>query len=141
MLVKDAMEPRYVAIGPEEKLWDAATKMMTTHNDTLLVMEEGRLIGILGMRDLFTAPKVAYAGIGMSRHQNVDQMTNIWKNTPVRTVMNEEVLSVSDMTPLLKAIELMTNYGKHLLPVLCKGKLLGTISRTDVVCRLLSDSS
>jgi CBS domain-containing protein len=51
--------------------------------------------------------------------------------------MNEKVMSVVEETTLLRAVELMVNSGKHPLPVLRNGKVVGVISRIDVVRGLL----
>jgi len=138
MFVKDVMNARVLSIEPQATLLEAAKKMLADGIDTLLVMENDELLGVIGLRDLFTAPIPAHYGNFMLRHENEAQLLNIWQSTPVQNLMNEKVISVSEETTLLRAVELMVNSGKHPLPVLRNGKVLGVISRADVVRELLA---
>jgi CBS domain-containing protein len=138
MVVKDVMNTRVLSIEPQATLLEAAKKMLADGIDTLLVIENDELLGVIGLRDLFTAPIPAHYGNFMLRHENEAQLLNIWQSTPVQNLMNEKVISVSEETTLLRAVELMVNSGKHPLPVLRDGKVLGVISRADVVRELLA---
>jgi CBS domain-containing protein len=137
MLVKDVMNIKVLSIEPQATLLDAAKKMLANEINTLLVMENGELLGAIGLRDLFTAPIPAHYGNFMFRHENEAQLLKIWQTIPVENLMNEKVMSVVEETTLLRAVELMVNSGKHPLPVLRNGKVVGVISRTDVVRGLL----
>ena len=56
MLVKDVMQFRMVSISPDATLGAAAEAMLTQGVDTLMVMDGERWLGVMGLRDLFTAP-------------------------------------------------------------------------------------
>jgi predicted transcriptional regulator len=75
----------------------------------------------------------------MLRHEDEAQLLNIWKTTPIRNLMNEKVLTVSENVTLIRALELMVNTGKHPLPVIRQGKVVGTISRMDIVRALTEE--
>jgi acetoin utilization protein AcuB len=140
MELSDVMTHDFLSISPQARLWQAAQMMMEQETDTLLVVEEDHLLGILGLRDLFTAPLVAYSGVKMRKYDSHHQMGEIWQSTTVQNCMNETVLTVDIHTPLMRAAELITNHGKHLLPVLSNGRVVGTISRKDVVRAMLSET-
>jgi CBS domain-containing protein len=140
MLVKDFMQTNVFQTGPLASLFEAA-KMMLAHNvDTLLVSEGDRLLGVVGLRDLFTAPIPAHYGSSMHARREEGQLLQTWKATPVNHLMNEKIISVSEETDLLKAAELMVNSGKHPLPVLRDGKVVGIISRSDIARALMSEA-
>jgi CBS domain-containing protein len=138
MLVKDGMRSNAAAIHSEATLREAAEMMMTCGVDALFVIQDGQLVGIVGLRDLFTAPLPAHYGGRMVGHRNEGQLLATWASMPVLNVMNIQVISVSEQTELMRAAELMVNSGKHPLPVLRDGGLVGTIDRADIVRVLLA---
>jgi len=138
MLIKDFMRSDVFHIGPQATLLEAAEKLVDSGVDTLLILNGDELRGVIGLRDLFTAPIPAHYGNPMVRHDSEAQLLDIWKTMSVRDLMNDKVISVNEETSLLRAAELMANSGKHPLPVLRDGKVIGVISRTDVVRALLT---
>ena len=140
MLVQNVMNTRILHIEPQVTLLDAAEKMLAHRIDTLLVMKDDELLGMIGLRDLFTAPIPAYYGNSMLHHEDEAQLSNIWKTTLVRNLMNEKVLTVNEDVTLLRALELMVNTGKHPLLVLRDRKVVGIISRMDIVRAMLEQA-
>jgi CBS domain-containing protein len=139
MLVKDVMNTSFIYIPPQSTLLEAAETMLTNRIDTLLLIENEKLLGVIGLRDLFTAPIPAHYGGRMLHHEDETKLPNIWRTTSVRNLMNEQVLTVNEDLSLLRALELMVNTGKHPLPVLRGGKVVGVISRMDIARALLSE--
>jgi len=138
MLVKDVMKTNILAVEAHSTLRIAAEKMLSSGAETLFVVENEHLLGVIGLRDLFTAPVPAHYGGSMTGHRSEEQLLEIWERTPVDYLMNQKIIAVNEDTPLLRAAELMVNTGKHPLPVLRDGKVVGTVSRADVVQMLLS---
>jgi len=141
MLVKDFMHPNIFHIGSQATLLEVAEKLLANRVDTLLVLEGEELLGVIGIRDLFTAPIPAHYGNSMLKHDNEMQLLRIWKTIQVQNLMNDKVLSVDEDTTLLRAIELMVNSGKHPLPVVRDGKVVGIISRMDIVRALVTENN
>jgi CBS domain-containing protein len=137
MRVKDAMCREVVAVGPEATLQEAADRMRVHHVKTLLVMEEGVLVGVIGLRDLFTTPRPASYGGRMTERHSEEALLESWRSSHVRMQMNDQPLVVSEELPLLAAAALMVNGGKHPLPVLRDGQVVGVISRSDIVAAVL----
>jgi CBS domain-containing protein len=138
MRVKDAMCAEVVAVDPDATLQDAADMMLVHHVKTLLVMDEGVLLGVIGLRDLFTTPRSASYGGHMTERRSEEALLETWRGTTVRMQMNDQPIVVSEELPLLAAAALMVNGGKHPLPVLRDGKVAGVISRSDVVQAVLA---
>jgi len=137
MLVKDAMRSGFVCILPQASLYEAAQTMLSSRVEALLVMEGARLVGVVGLRDLFTAPLPAHYGIAMFERHSEAQLLADWKSIPVRNIMNDRVRSVTEEATVLQAAATMVNSGKHPLPVLRAGQVVGVIDRADVVRALL----
>lgn len=138
MLVKDMMSTELISIDSHANLAEAAQKMLERGVDALLVMHEGSLKGILGLRDLFTTPISASHADRMYNWRSERQLLEAWRSQTVYNLLNDEMLTVSDDLPLMQAAALMVNSGKHPLPVTRRGEIVGTIERIDVVRALLS---
>ncbi len=138
MLVRDVMTPNVPAIALEATLAAAAEKMLADHTDTLFVVKGERLVGTIGLRDLFTAPIPAHFEGATLRQPDLDTLRQVWNRTRVEHLMNTNVLSVTEDTPLLKAAEIMINSGKHPLPVLRQEAVVGMITRQAVVRAVLA---
>ena len=140
MIVKDFMQSDVFHIAPQATLLEAAQKLLISGVDTFLILNGDELLGVIGLRDLFTAPIPAHYGNPMVRHDNETQFLSTWKTMQIQDLMNERVISVSEETPLIRAVELMVNSGKHPLAVLRNGKVVGVISRSDIARALLEQA-
>ena len=140
MLVKDFMQSKFFTIGSQATLIEAAERLLANRVDTLVVLKEDELLGVIDLHDLFTAPVPAHYGNPMARQDNGALLLSIWKTMPIQELMNEKVISVTEETPLLRAAELMVTSGKHPLPVLRDGKVIGVISRSDIARVLLMEA-
>ncbi len=111
LTARSAMTTDPLAIGPHETLADAAARMRTADVGSALVVEAGRLVGILTSRDLLRA----FAG-----RAKPDEV-------PVREWMTAQPIAVSPATPLSTAAMLMTECGFHHLPVVEAGRPVGLL--------------
>lgn len=138
MLVKDVMRTDIVTIGCEENLTEAARKMLAHAVNALIVTDGERPIGIIGLRDLFTTPISASHADRMYNRRSEQQLVEAWRDQIAYNLFNDEMLTVSEDMPLMQAIALMVNSGKHPLPVTRGGAIVGMIERADVVRALLA---
>jgi sulfide:quinone oxidoreductase len=99
--VADVMSTDPLVVAPEDTLGEVAEKMRTGDLGSALVVDYGRLIGILTSRDLLRA----FAG---RVHPS---------EARVREWMTAEPVTVSAATSIDAAVTLMTEYGFHHLPV------------------------
>ncbi len=112
------------SIAPDAPVYDALKLMAEKNVGVLLVLEGGKLAGILSERDY--ARKVILKGKSS-------------KDTPVREIMSEKVVCVTPEQSVAECMALMTNKRFRHLPVIEDGKLVGVISIGDVVKVIISE--
>lgn len=120
----DAKRRPPIAVGPEDTVLRALMLMAEHDIGALLVVEEGRLVGIFSERDY--ARKVILRGRAS-------------KDTPVRDIMSERVLYLTPERTVEDGMALMTDKHIRHLPVLnAEGEVLGLVSIGDLVKETIS---
>ncbi|MFT5691690.1 MAG: CBS domain-containing protein [Oceanicoccus sp.] len=112
------------SIDPEATVFRALELMLEKDVGGLLVVEEGKLIGIFTERDY--ARKLILKG-------------RFSKDTCVRDLMTKNVLYVEPKNTVEDCMRLMTTKRVRHLPVLQDGKILGIVTIGDVVKRIISE--
>ena len=134
--VRELMTERPRTTRPTTPLRDAAREMARTRIGALPVVDsEGNLVGMLGERELMRdmlSDKAIFGG-ATARHSTVAEHG---KRT-VRDVMTRQVLCVSPDQPLAEVASLMANKDVERVPVVREGRLVGFLSRADIVRKLL----
>jgi len=115
--VSDIAQARKIAISGEQTVQHAAALMTEKRVSSLLVEQNERLIGIVTDRDL------------RSRVLAV----NLPASTPVSTVMTAKPQTIDKHAYLFEAVQLMSRFNIHHLPVLEQGISFGMITTTDVI--------
>jgi CBS domain-containing protein len=113
-----------LSIGPDAPVFTALELMAQGNCGALLVLDEGRLVGIFSERDY--ARKIILKG-------------KTSKDTPVREIMTSDVVCIAMDRSLDDCMALMTGKRIRHLPVLEGGKLVGVISIGDVVKAVISE--
>lgn len=114
----------FFAVGPEATAYDALELMAEKNIGALLVVDNGRPIGVFSERDY--ARKVILKGKSS-------------KNTPVRALMSSPLITVTSDTTLRDCMVLMTDKRIRHLPVLDHEVLMGVVSIGDVVHAIISE--
>jgi CBS domain-containing protein len=112
------------SIGPDASVLDAIRMMADKGIGAVLVMEGGRIVGIVTERD--------YA-------RKIVLMARTSKDTPVRDVMTFPVMYVRPDQTTEECMALMTENRVRHLPVLDGESLLGLISIGDLVKDIISE--
>ena len=120
----EAKAPEVFSIGPDAPVIDAIRLMAEKHVGALLVMDGGRLAGIVSERDY--ARKVVLQGRSSS-------------NTPVREIMTAEVLVVRPDDTADHCMQLVTNRRIRHLPVVAGDEVQGVLSIGDLVRAVIED--
>ncbi len=142
MMVRDIMTRAVVSVGPEATLSEAGELMLRHRVDALPVVgTDGRLVGILGIKDLLAAPVRAVHPSARSRYIthyfNLAAKAASLRSLRVADMMMRPVVTVAEATPVEEVAALFVNRGLHPLPVVRDGRLVGLVGRADVLRVLL----
>ena len=127
--ISDIMSTNVVTVSPDMTILEA-TNVLTKHDITGLpvVDRKKRLLGIVSEKDLL---RLAY---GLKTH------TYASDDSPktVEDVMTKEVVAFDEEDRISDVIKCLTEEDFRRVPILSGGKLVGIISRRDLlVCNLL----
>ena len=120
----DAKGPEVWSIRPEATVYEALEVLADKGIGALIVMDDGKLVGILSERDY--ARRVVLHGKES-------------RSTPVRDIMTAGVLTVTRDTTTAQCMEVMTNERIRHLPVVEGDEVVGLISIGDVVRSVIEE--
>lgn len=137
LTVGDLMSRRPRTASPEAPLRDAARDMVRAGVGALPVVDEaGQVIGMLSERDLLRHLLAVYLQ-GTAPGAKELQVPPSARGRAVRDVMTRQVLCVSPDQPLAEVASLMTNKEVDRVPVVRDGRLVGFLTRGDIVRKLI----
>jgi len=111
----DIMSSPVKTVSPQMVIEEAGKVMLRYGHSGLPVVDGGRLVGVISRRDV---EKALHHGLG---------------HAPVKGFMSTNLVTVSPQTPAAAVRELMIEYDIGRLPVLDGDRLVGIVSRTDVL--------
>jgi len=114
------------SISPSATVFEAIQMMADKNIGALLVMDKGKLVGIISERDY--TRKVALKGKSS-------------KETPVREILSGRVFSVTSHQTVEECMRLMTEHRVRHLPVVDGGQVTGVISIGDLVNWIISSQT
>lgn len=133
--VRDLMTERPRTIGPDAPLRSAVLDMLRAGLGGLPVVDAGdRVIGMLSERELLRdlishyLPRAGGAVVPLPPSS---------ARRSVRDVMTRQVLCVAPEQPLAEVASLMLNKDVDRVPVVKEGKLVGFLTRGDIVRKLI----
>lgn len=119
MLIRNRMMRNSVTVTPQDTLATAQEKMTVVRFRHLPVVQDGALVGILTDRD-------------------VHRYVGVQEQTRVVAAMTEHPLTVSPLTTVEDATQLLLKHQISGLPVLEDGKLVGIITTSDLLLAFLA---
>ena len=120
MQVSEVMNRTNISESSAATLRDAAARMWKQQTGSLVILDDGALIGIITERDVMKA---------VARGDDLDA-------TPISAVMTRTVITVTPDDSIEAAAEHMaTRWIRH-LPVVADGAVVGMVSQRDL-CALL----
>ena len=115
---------------------NVARQLMAKHRiNQLPVVEGDKLVGIVIDRDIRDAYPTSMA---INRGEAIDRFAD---TITVEEVMTHDVLTVQPETSLLSAVELLRKQRIGSLPVVKQQKLVGIITRSDILEFVLSEAN
>jgi CBS domain-containing protein len=111
------------AIAPNSTIFDAIQLMADKNVGALPVVYDGKLVGMISERDY--TRKVALKGKSS-------------KETPVREIMTQEVVTVNAGDTVSECMRVMTDSRIRHLPVMDGEKMVGLVSLGDLVKWIIS---
>lgn len=122
MNVADIMSSPVYAINTDEPVSHARKLMLRHRISTLLVLNEGKMVGIVTKSDI--SNRLAQAE-PLWRRRPIDQI-------PIKLLMTESVITIYPEASISQAAALMLENGVHDIPVV-KNDIVGIVTRTDIV--------
>lgn len=122
--ILEAKGSEVFSIHPKATVYDAIAEMADKGVGALLVMEDGRLVGIISERDY--TRKVILKGRS-SREALVEE------------IMTRDVVTASPDITVAEGMRLMTDHRIRHLPLVSGGKVTGVVSIGDLVKAIISE--
>lgn len=130
--VADHMTTEVVSLSRDSTLREAGELFDRFDFNSVPVLEHGKLVGIVSKFDFMRA--FAFT----EEHPLPDYETMM--RSPLRDFMREELVTTSPETPLTRVLQRMVELRTRSFPVVSEGRLVGIISREDII-RALKEST
>ena len=127
MQVHEIMSKDIEGIDRNDNLRTVEDRMATKQLRHLPVLEQGEVVGIVTQRDLFKATMSSTMGYGEKAQQAYLQSVR------VKEIMVYPVVTVSPDISIAAAAEMMINKGIGCLPVVDDHRLIGIVTKTDLL--------
>jgi len=148
MKARDIMTAEVITVGPDERVENVA-RLLVEHkiSGVPVVDDNGRIVGIVSEKDLMIKSRDLQIPFYITLFDSIIFLENparfkdeIRKFTGVRVkdVMTTKVISVKEDADLTEIANLMTRKNINRVPVVRDGKLIGIISRNDILKSLVS---
>ncbi|MDD4307834.1 MAG: CBS domain-containing protein [Thermoplasmata archaeon] len=149
MKVEEVMTKKVITLKPSQTVAEAVNKLAEHHISGAPVMDEtGKTVGILTEKDILNALKTSTKSIEMvypslsvvsvafvetdKIKETMEAFSEI-SNMKVSDIMVRDYVFAEKGTDLAKVVEIMGLRGINRVPVLDSGKLVGIVSRADII--------
>ena len=141
MKAKDIMSSPVITVTPDATVGEIAALLFERRISAVPVVENGRLVGIVSEADLLHRHEigtdcVARSGSWWLRLFAVDRSIEEYIKSharQARDIMTREVVSVAPDTAAAQVASVLETHGIKRLPVLDDGRLVGIVSRANLV--------
>ena len=145
MYARDIMSSPVVAVTPETTIADAVKLLAERHIGGMPVVEGDKVVGMFSESDLLHRAETQTERPRRSAWRewlasNRELAANFLheRGTQVRDVMTSPIVSVSEFAHIREIADLLERKAIRRVPVLRDGKLVGIVSRSDLVRALAS---
>ncbi len=130
MQVKDMMSTEVTVVGRNDDLRLVEEVMANKKLRHLPVVEDGDLVGIVTQRDLFKESMPSVMGYGEKARQG------FFHSVRVKEIMVYPVVTIAPTASIQEAVEVFIQKGIGCLPVVEASKLVGIVTKTDLLRHL-----
>ncbi len=127
MQVREIMSKDIEVVDRNDNLRTVEERMVTKQLRHLPVLEQGEVVGMVTQRDLFKAAMSSTMGYGEKAQQAYLQSVR------VKEIMIYPVVTVAPDTSVAAAADLIITKGIGCLPVVDDHRLLGMVTKTDLL--------
>lgn len=144
MIVADVMTRKCITIAPDATVQEAVNLMLSRHISGLFVVDTaGDLVGVITEGDLLRREELGtqrnrpwWLRLLASPGRQAADFTRA-NGRHVRDVMTEDVLSVAQAAKLEDVVTIMEKNRVKRLPVTADGRVVGVVSRADLLRALI----
>lgn len=151
MIIKDIMRTNVITVNPDTEIKEIARTLYENNISGVPVIDSNeKLVGIVSEGDLLhkeTNPRAPQAfgflGALIFYRKSVKQYESDFKKLIALTaseIMTKKVITIPKDAPIEDAASAMINNNIKRLPVVEDGKLIGIVSRMDIIKTLIEDS-
>ncbi len=142
MEVGQIMTKEVYTIEPDQTLKECAEVMNKKRAYGLVVIDNGKVVGVITKADIFKAILPRYPDIiederHMTDLEYIEERAHKLYEVKVKEIMGTPPITVSSNAPVVRAGSQMILRRVKQLPVLDKNKLVGIITLTDIITYLL----
>jgi CBS domain-containing protein len=143
------MKKKVIYFSPNDSIFKVAKIFSQRNISGAPVVENGKVVGVISETDIIKFIRMKFPS-SIATPQLSLLILNFLKNTfgfreevkkvsklRVKDLMSKKVVSISPKASILEAAEKMEKFDVQRLPVIEKGKLVGIISRADLVKTLI----
>lgn len=127
MQVRELMSTDVEVVDRNDHLRMVEERMAARQLRHVPVVEQGDIVGLVTQRDLFKAAMSSAMGYGEKAQQAFLQSVR------VKEIMVYPVITVTPETPVAEATDILMQRGIGCLPVVERGKLVGMVTKTDLL--------
>jgi CBS domain-containing protein len=127
MQVRGMMSTDIQVVDRNDHLRMVEERMAAGQLRHLPVVDQGALVGLVTQRDLFKAAMSSAMGYGEKAHKAFLQSVR------VKEIMVSPVVTVTPETSVAEAADMMMQRGLGCLPVVEREKLVGIVTKTDLL--------
>lgn len=142
MKISEIMIRQVHTIAPQATLKECAQAMRQHAVNGLVVLDGGRIAGIITKADIFRSILPSYTDIiddeqSLTSLELIEERVHKLYDLQVKDLMSPSVMTISSDMPVVKAGSLMILKRIKQVPVADGGKLVGIVTLTDIVNTLL----
>ncbi|MDI6721029.1 MAG: CBS domain-containing protein [Candidatus Aenigmarchaeota archaeon] len=143
MKIKDIMSKKVVSVGPGESIESVIEELSRKNITGMPVVSKRKLVGIVTQSDIIKNIDI-FSRINMEsdisainkmlrgRDISKDEIRKICRKK-VRGIMNKNVVTIGIENDLYEAAKAINENGIDRLPVIHKGKLVGIVTKKDII--------